>query len=305
MRSPALRAIQFAGTAAALLLLGLAIRSAWSEVAALGVRFRPAVGVASVGSLVVTLLGVIGIWRILLRDLGVGISYASTLQLWSFSNLGRYLPGKVWQVVGLVVVARDLGVPPGVAATGGFLVLGLMIGTGALVGLLTLPGEVAGLGATGAVVGALAAGLFVPVAWPGAVSWILRRLPPSLGCAGIPPLGRGAWLRAAALFALSWLAHGAAFLHFASAFGPVRWSDLPPFTGAYVLAHVTGLVAIFAPGGIGVREGILAHFVGSVGPAELPAHVVAVAARLWSIAAEVLVLVLAVTLRLARRRAAS
>lgn len=304
MSGKALRAIQVVGGLAALLLLAHAVRSAWLEVAAVGVSFRPGVGALGVGALFLTLLGVIGVWRLLLSELGVVLGYAPTVQLWSFSNLGRYLPGKLWQVVGLVVVSRDLGLPPGVAATGGVLAVGLMIGTGAAVGIATLPQALSGLGWTGIAVVGLAAGLLVPVAWPGILGWGVRRLPASLGCTGVPVPGRGAWLRLVLLFAIAWFGHGIAFLQFASAFGDVGWSDLPAFTGAYVLAHVTGLVAVFAPGGIGVREGILGYFLASVAPPDLPAHVVAVAGRLWSIAAELLVLGLAVGLRFSARRTA-
>jgi hypothetical protein len=176
-----------------------------------------------------------------------------------------------------------------------------MIGTGALVGIATLPQALPGLGWTSVAVVVLAAGLLVPIVRPGIVAWGVGKLPASFGCRGIRPLGRGAWLRLVLLFALAWLAHGAAFLHFAAAFGDVGWRDLPAFTGAYVLAHVTGLVAVFAPGGLGVREGLLGYLLEGVGPADLPAHFVAVAGRLWSIAAEILVLAVAIALRLLGR----
>jgi hypothetical protein len=303
MKRTMFRAIQLAGVAFALALLVLASRAAWSEAAAADLRFRAGTASLAVGSLFLTLLGVIALWRLLLADLGVALGYGPAVQLWSFSNLGRYLPGKLWQVVGLVVVSRDLGAPPGVTVTGGVLALGLMIGTGAAVGLLTLPEALRGLGWASILVAGLAGALAVPAVWPGVIGWGVRRLPASLGCAGTRPLGRRTWLRLVGLFVLAWIAHGASFLQFASAFGDVRWTDLPACTGAYVLAHVTGLVAVFAPGGIGVREGLLARLLASDGPVGLPAHAVAVAARLWSIAAELLVLALAVGLRVAGRRA--
>ncbi len=71
-----------------------------------------------------------------------------------------------------------------------------------------------------------------------------------------------------------------------------------------MLSHVTGLVAVFAPGGLGVREGMLGYLLGAAAPADLPVNVVAVAARLWSIAAEALVLIVALTLRLRLARGA-
>jgi hypothetical protein len=74
------------------------------------------------------------------------------------------------------------------------------------------------------------------------------------------------------------------------------------YAGAYALAYVVGLVAVFAPGGIGIREGALGHLLGGAAAADVPVHVVAVASRLWAIAGEVLVLGVAVAVRLRSRR---
>jgi uncharacterized membrane protein len=68
MSRSVLRAIQIVGGIAALGLLGFAVRSAWMEVAAVDVQFRVGVAVLAVGSLFVTLLGVIALWRQLLTE---------------------------------------------------------------------------------------------------------------------------------------------------------------------------------------------------------------------------------------------
>jgi hypothetical protein len=166
--------------------------------------------------------------------------------------------------------------------------LGLMLSTGALVGLLLAPGLGPAHLATG--VGVLcAATLLVPVARPDWIAAGLRRLPRALGCAQVAPLARGTVARLIALFTVAWLAHGAGFALFTSAFGAVGWPDVPRLAGAFAIAYVGGLLAVFAPGGIGVREGILGQLLGSVG-ADIPVHVVAVASRLWAMAGEVVVL---------------
>lgn len=113
---------------------------------------------------------------------------------------------------------------------------------------------------------------------------------------------RPALLRWLLYYVLSWLAHGLAFQLFASSFGTLAGAHFSQVIGAYALAYVTGLVAVFAPGGLGVREGalgvILASFVGG----EFPVYTVAVAARLWNVAAELLVLAGAIAISLARSR---
>jgi hypothetical protein len=64
---------------------------------------------------------------------------------------------------------------------------------------------------------------------------------------------------------------------------------------------VAGLLAIFAPGGIGIREAALALLIAPVLGEHAPAHLIAVATRLWSILAEIVVLALALGVRFTSR----
>jgi hypothetical protein len=104
-------------------------------------------------------------------------------------------------------------------------------------------------------------------------------------------------LRMALLHCGSWLAQGAFFFVFTRALAEPAWSELPRYSGAYALAYVAGLIAFFAPGGIGVRESGLGLLLGTVAAGELPAHLLAVAARLWTIAGEIVVLGIALATR--------
>ena len=50
---------------------------------------------------------------------------------------------------------------------------------------------------------------------------------------------------------------------------PVNWGDWPFWTGAAAVAVVGGFVAIFSPGGLGVREGLLMELLSrQLGPHE-------------------------------------
>lgn len=301
----AVRVLRVLGVAVALAFLGLTLRSAARELAAAGsVRFDPGTAAGALALLAATYFGMVALWRMLLRDIGARLGYGRAVQLWSFSNLGRYIPGKVWQMLGLVAFARDLGVPPGLAVAAAVIALWLMIGTGAIVGLLLLPGALGhGPGIAGGIAVA-GATLLVPVLRPGWIPEALRRLPRVLGCGEIPPLGRGTVLRWIALFALAWLAHGAVFSVFAGAFGALGAADLRALSGAWSLAYVIGMLAVVVPGGIGVREGVLALLLGPAIGGDVPVHVVAVASRVWAIAAELVVFGVAAALRARARGAA-
>ena len=58
------------------------------------------------------------------------------------------------------------------------------------------------------------------------------------------------------------------------------WSVFPGLCGVYALSHVTGLVTLIAPGGLGVREGVLSVQLGRLIAPGL-AEILAVGVRLW------------------------
>jgi hypothetical protein len=227
------------------------------------------------------------VWGRMVADLGGGRLHPwVAIQIFLLANLGRYVPGKLWQVAGLVLLAKRRGVPGTVATGAAILGHGLSLGAATLVGGVvfhrsTLVGGVPGWVVVGAVAAALALACTPPVfhrlasTWARLTGWELR---PS-------DLSPGDTARWVSLFILIWLAYGAAFFLFAKSFGV----EGPLFSigPAFVAAYVIGYVAVFAPAGIGVREvaivGLLAPTVGTAAATGL-----AIVARLWITVVEVI-----------------
>src|SRR2546430_8968041 len=72
-------------------------------------------------------------WRQVLHGWGQRITFGAAARTWSLANLGRYVPGKVWSVAGLVVLAQRAGVQVAPAAASAFVAQALAVGTGAAV----------------------------------------------------------------------------------------------------------------------------------------------------------------------------
>src|SRR2546422_445001 len=72
-------------------------------------------------------------WRQVLHGWGQRITFGTAARTWSLANLGRYVPGKVWSVAGLVVLAQRAGVQVAPAAASAFVSQALAVGTGAAV----------------------------------------------------------------------------------------------------------------------------------------------------------------------------
>jgi len=67
----------------------------------------------------------IQIWRATLSVWGARLGFWDAARVWTVSNLGKYVPGKVWQIGAMGAMAQRRGVPP-VAAVGSALVLTLV-----------------------------------------------------------------------------------------------------------------------------------------------------------------------------------
>src|SRR5256886_10834703 len=72
-------------------------------------------------------------WRQVLHGWGQRITFGTAARTWSLANLGRYVPGKVWSVAGLVVLAQRAGVAPGPAAASAFVIQAVTLGSGVAV----------------------------------------------------------------------------------------------------------------------------------------------------------------------------
>ena len=247
-------------------------------------------------------------WSASLRWWNAALSFLSALRIWSLSNLARFIPGAVWQFAGLAALAADEGISP-LAATGAVLLQQLMLlATGLVVAVMMAPGwiePIAG-GLTPTVTAAIAVA---------ALAALCVVIPVSM-----PAIGRGlgrivkrefAWPRPSpaafagytAALVIPWLIYAAAFWLFAQALLGESAPSLTVAGGAFVASYVAGIIAVFAPAGIAVREAALVAMLAPVLDGRV-ALALALGARLWMIALEILMAAVVVALYRARGRPA-
>jgi hypothetical protein len=232
------------------------------------------------------------LWGRMVRELGgPALPRRTTVPLFLVANLGRYVPGKVLQIAGLTWLARTQGVPAPVAAGAAVLGQGVALLGATIVGLAAFfsPALDPGLRLWGWL-GLGAVGLFLLGSGIPAVAERIRsawfRLAgsdppaPSTG----PGTGRAFGVRWTALYTLNWSLYATAFwLLF---LGLVGWQPFLFVGPAFAAAYVGGYLALFAPAGLGVREGLLAAFLAPVLEPQA-ALALALAARLWTTVVEV------------------
>ena len=231
-------------------------------------------------------------WRILLAGWGSDLRFGAAVRIWTISNLGKYLPGKVWSIGALGMLAQREGVS-GVSAAGAAL-LNALLNLGAGFGIVAI---------------AAASELYRVAPWirNAAVAFTVlfvvgtallpRLLPPLLLklsiWRGLPPIerhlpSRTLWL-VTALHALSWVGYGLAFMAFAKGVTPHVAGAPPMFIAVYTASYLFGYLMLFAPGGIGVREGAMVWLLVTFGlTLQADALFLSLASRVWLTVVEVL-----------------
>jgi uncharacterized membrane protein YbhN (UPF0104 family) len=111
---------------------------------------------------------------------------------------------------------------------------------------------------------------------------------------------RGAWshgLILLGLFVVAWLGNGGAFALFVRSLIEIPAAAVPGLVAANAIAVAAGILVFVVPAGLGAREAVLALLLSPYAPGPGVAALVAVASRLWVLAAEVLGAALSLTVR--------
>ncbi|HJU68167.1 MAG TPA: lysylphosphatidylglycerol synthase domain-containing protein [Gemmatimonadaceae bacterium] len=247
-------------------------------------------------------------WSTSLRWWNAALSFLSALRIWSLSNLARFIPGAVWQFAGLAALAADEGISP-LAATGAVLLQQLMLlATGVVVAVMMAPGWIQPIAgglppvatAIIAIIALAALCLVIPITMP-AIGRVLGRMVKREFA--WPRPSPAAFAGYTTALVIPWLIYAVAFWLFARA---VLGPPAPAFTvagGAFVASYVAGIVAVFAPAGIAVREAALVALLAPVLDARV-ALALALGSRLWMIALEIAMAAFVVVLSRARGRPA-
>jgi hypothetical protein len=254
---------------------------------------RPAAGYAAAAAvaLVATYLGLYRVSLAVLARLGWRLRFRAGLRPFFYTLLGRYIPGRVAVILGKVYLYERRGVPrttailapayENVFAAAG----GLAASLGAAGIFLSTGFRWWQLAPAAAAVAALLLLIQRPILGR-LLGFILRRWggggPGDLTL--IPPSG-------AAAFALCYVAYcaglGTFFAFLARAFVPLTPAAMAAAGAAFVAASFLGYAVVFAPSGVGVREGLLLVFLLPLMSAG-DAAFLAVASRLVAVAAELL-----------------
>lgn len=259
----------------------------WSEVDTTTIRLRWGWLAAATA---VSILGWIPsavYWRWVMAKLGAPAPWPEVWCAYYCGHLGKYVPGKAMTLIVRAAMLNSSRVPAAVAGFAATMETLAYIAAGTAMIALLLPsllemlprleGWTAGLyqlhwqiGLDVLVIAASLGGLLILSSASVHMASRFKKLVPALGALD-RRLPANAALVGFVGFLAAWWLQGATLGLTLQALSdrPVDWSELPGWTATSAVALVGGFLAMFAPGGLGVREGLIMELLrGQTGPHE-------------------------------------
>jgi uncharacterized membrane protein YbhN (UPF0104 family) len=284
------RSLKIVGVVFVLAVLVLIIRQLaadWDAVQNYPWTVRPGWLVLSMLATQVAYLTMARAWRSVLRAIQIRIPLRRAYWMFYISNLGRYIPGKLWQIGAAAVIGRQVGLSGTDMAASMIVHLLYFLPVGATLALAS---------------GGLPAPYNAPqtemLAWLVAGAALVVALWPHLLLKVAPPLAR--WLKLDPArwrlqlsrrlgiilqTAVAWLCLAAGFALLAYAVMPLDRVDFIGLSRVYIAAHIIGYLVLIAPAGLGIREGVMVVLLQSQLGAG-PAAGLALLSRIWFTVAE-------------------
>lgn len=232
------------------------------------------------------------LWHYITYLNGCAINVKTAVLTYFYSILGKYIPGKVFMLLARIPAYEEEGVPPRKVTVCFFLEnVCTLLGAGFLflISLLFFKNSVLEnyrFATLGLIVVAIV------MINPRIINFFLKLLEKVTKKDLQILITYPQMILLVLLFVLNWAVLGAGFYLLVYSIYPVPLSQMLYVSGVFALSVIIGILALFAPSGLGVREGIMILGLGSIMQNEY-AVLISVIARLWMTFSELSVILLA------------
>ncbi|MBN2225947.1 MAG: flippase-like domain-containing protein [candidate division Zixibacteria bacterium] len=236
----------------------------WDDLRAWQWQIHPGSVILSVVFLTAAYIGASLGWRTIIAGFGHRVKIREAFRVVYLAQLGRYIPGKIWQVIGMVGLARELGIPSAVslasfvlvqayALPAAFLLIMVMLGSSDMLSSLIVYRDI--FSVFMAVILLVFLILFFK---PDGLSWALNKMLRLLKKEPVdyhPSFYNR--ISILTIYLCTWALFGFSFHFFLTALvvdvNQTFWYS----AGTYIAAYNIGYIAFFSPGGLGFREGVM------------------------------------------------
>lgn len=233
------------------------------------------------------------LWHYITKLDKVAIKYSKAMIAYLYSILGKYIPGKVFMLGARVPAYLEAGVKIR-KVTICFLLENACTLLGAaflfIISLFFFPNRI--LENYKFITIALIIIFFICIN-PKVINFFLGKLEKVMKKVDLLiTITYSQMIKLVALFIGNWLILGAGFYILTCSIYPLPLSHLLYVGGVFALSIIIGILSIFTPSGIGVREGIIVLGLSIVMPSEY-AVIISIVSRLWATIAELILIFLA------------
>jgi len=276
--------LQWGGVVVIFFFLGRIVWENWSQVQGAAFSFRVVPLLLSTLIFVVSYFIQVWAWYLVTLRLEIALPLRETVATWFYSQLGKYLPGKVWLLLGRFYLYDSRGKSRKAITVALYLEAVTLIMAAGLVFLLSLlflkevESFTLGIPLPGVIL------LFLLCLFslhPRVLEKIfntvlvrLKREPFHI------PISYPQILWILTVCVLSWVIGGVGFYVFVDSVWNISFEHILFLTGALAISSTVGLLALFAPSGLGVREGVLVYLLSSIMPGSV-AVILSILTRLW------------------------
>jgi len=277
--------IKWAVVLAIFVFLGKMVWENWTQLKAASFTFRFFPFLLSTFLFALSYFIQVWAWYLITLGLGIALPLRETVGTWFYSQLGKYVPGKIWLFLSRLYFYGSKGKSKGTVTVAVYLETATFVmaaGLIFLVSLFDLRREIPSLHPWISLPGVLCllilAFLFIH---PRVLQATLNRCLAFLKREPIfISISYGETLWILGISVLSWVVGGIGFYLFVDSVFAVQPDYVLIVTGALAISSTLGLVALFAPSGLGIREGVLVYLLSAIMPSAV-AVVVSVLTRLW------------------------
>ena len=264
--------------------LGKMVWENWTQVRGASFTLRPVPFALSTPIFMFSYFIQIWAWYLITSKLKIAISMEETVESWLYSQLGKYLPGKIWLLFGRFYFYESKGKSRKEISIALYLETATLLIAAGLLSLVTLLFfKEANSTHQGLVFWWIIP--FLLIAFISLHPWILQRIlnwvlihlkkePLSLSISYFDVL----WILGICISA--WIVGGVGFYLFIDSLFHLPSTYILFLTGALALSSTLGLMALFAPSGLGVREGALVYLLSYLMPGGV-AVVISILTRIW------------------------
>ena len=233
------------------------------------------------------------LWHYITKINGCSIKYEKAVTSYLYSILGKYIPGKVFMLAARLTYYKEEEAPLS-KVTVCFFIENVCTLLGAamlfIVSLFFFPNEL--LENYKWLTLLLIAAFFVCI-HPKIINFVLRLIGKIFKKNLVIPMKYSQMLKVVLLFIGNWLIVGFGFFILTKSIYPAaEWSQMLYCAGIWGVSAIMGILAIFAPSGLGVREGIIVAGLMLIMP-QSDAMVISVVSRLWQTIPELLLVTMA------------